>query len=453
MDYPREVACLILQMKAYMSSGEAAKAKRLANQSVKLAREKCSQEVLADTMIEAGYLHQQYLEYAKAEDCTTEALIIARDESLPELEADALTQAAALDSIRNNHKEALLYLREALKVTERTDNRRPRLETILQQGQVYGVLGDYERAMERYEEVETHSSEYPDLLVECLLCQGDVFRSAGDFDKAERLYDLALTESEERDIQIKTAEVLKRVGNILLHKRDFKKALEWFRFCETQTKKFRASASFPFVPLGFGSTYNGLGEYQRAVDCFRRVLDHISPDYLLNAGILCQTLEQLGLSLDRLNRPETGERASDLARRVRDLSRTGVDNSTQTALMAKKLEKELGEFVKSLKTERISVFSRHGVRVDLETGDIYGERGLQAERLTELQCEIFRLLVKQEGQTVSNDRIIGLYEKSVGALEGVPRRAHYFIAEIRRRLGNKSIIRTVRGQGYMIPRL
>lgn len=452
-DFPRQVECLILQMKAQMSAGEATKAKHLAAKFLKLAQEKCPQETYANALIESGYLFLQYLQYAKAEEQTVEALVIARDHGLAALEADALVQLASLDSLRQNHNQALVYLRQALRISVDADNARARLETTLQQGQVYGAMGNYEKALDLFEYVQSASEKQHDSFVESLLCQGDVYRSVGDFDKAERLYNAALDASENHDVPTKSADILKRVGNLLLHKRDFKRALEWFRVAEKETRRFKSQSLFPFVPLGYGTAYNGLGDYKQATHHLKRAIESIAPDFLLHSTILNQTLDQLSHASGSLNRTGQSAQAAGLSRRIRELSKSGVDDSPQTGLLAKSLQRDLRDFITSLKRSEIAVFSRDGVRIDLMSGDIYGDEKLPIGQLSDLQLAIFNLLVEREGHYVSNTDIIKLYEEFAESLEGVPRRAHYFIAEIRKKLPVKHIIVTKRGRGYRIPSL
>lgn len=454
-DYDSQVECLLIQVKSNMSLGEASRAKRISATVNKLASDKCSHSTYANALIESGYLYLQYLEYKQAENFTVEALIIARDESINDLEADALVQLASLDSLRRNFKEASVYLREALKISEHLKRTEAMLETIIQQGLVCGAVGDYDRALELFEQVESLSrkNKLYDYEVESILSQGDIFRSIGDFDKAERLYSNALDKSERHKVPTKTAEILRRVGNLLLHRRDFERALEWYRFCEEQTKQFKSESYFPFVALGFGTAYNGLEDYKRAVRYFWRVLDTIAPGYFLHNSILKQVLEQLGLSLGYLNKKKQSKQVSELARKISELTNTGIDNSHQTGLFIKKLENELNILIESLKTEQITMFSRDGVRVDLRTGEIYGDGKLPINRFSNLQLEIFRLLVENEGIAVSKSRIIGCYEKYADGMQGIPRRARYFMYEIRKKLGSKKIIKTVTGIGYKIPRI
>ena len=454
-DYERQVECLLIQLKSQMSLGESAKAKQLSKKAMKLSQSQCSIGSYVNALIESGYLYLQYLEYERSEELTVEALIIARDESLPDLEAVALVQLASLDSLRQNFKEASVYLREALKISKHLKRTEAMLETIIQQGLICGTVGDYDRALELFEKVESLSKNQKlyDYEVESILNQGDVFRSIGDFDKAERFYNNAFDKSDKYKVPTKTAEILRRVGNLLLHRREFERALEWYRFCEKQIKKFKSESYFPFVALGFGTAYNGLEDYKRAVEYFWRVLDTIAPCYFLHSSILKQVLEQLSLSMGYLNKKKQSKQVGELASKVREFTNTGIDSSHQTSLFIKQLENELNILIESLKTEQLTMFSRDGVRVDLKTGEIYGDGKLPVNHFSDLQLEIFRLLVKNEGTAVSNKRIIGCYEKYVDDLQKVPRRAHYFIAEIRRKLGSKKIIKTVTGSGYKIPRL
>lgn len=452
-DFPRQVECLILQMKAQMSAGEATKAKHLAAKFLKLAQEKCPQETYANALIESGYLFLQYLEYAKAEQQTAEALVIARDHGLATLEADALVQLASLDNLRQNHNQALVYLRQALHISDDADNSLARLETMLQQGRVHGAMGNYEKALDLFEHVQSASEERHENFVESLMCQGDIYRSGGDFDKAERMYDAALSASEKHDVATKTADILKRVGNLLLHKRDFKRSLEWFRFAEKETKRFKSQSLFPFVPLGYGTAYNGLGDYKQAIHHLKRAIEFITPDFLLHSTILSQTLDQFSHAFGSLNKTRPSGQAAELSRRIRDLSKSGVDDSPHSGLLAQTLKRDLRDFITSLKKSAVTVFSRDGVRIDLISGEIYGEETLSIGQLSDLQLAIFNLLVEREGHYVSNTDVIKLYEEFAESLEGVPRRAHYFIAEIRKKLPVKHIIVTKRGLGYTIPSL
>ncbi len=448
------VQCLILQMQSHMSLGNAAKAKSLSSKILKLAPAKCSEETHANSLIECGYLYYQYLEYKKSEEYTVEALIIARDNGLTSLEADALVQLAELDKCRRNYKEACVFIREALKIANHLDKKDALVDTLILKGKLYSVMGEYAEALDVFEEIDEPCRKIKrhDLLVESFLYQGDVFRAIGDFDKAERLYNEALDLSDKHNVPTKTPQILKRVGALLLHRRNYDKALEWYRFADKQVKKYKSQKYFPFIYLGQGTAFNGLGEYNRAIQYFWKVLDIMAPDYFLHSDILPLVLEQFGLSLKYLHNEKQGQKLIDMGRTIAQLSQTGIDASHQADTMAKNMQVELSKYLELIKKKKITTFSRKGVRVDLLSGDIYADGKRPVSSLSSIQLEIFKCLVENQGHPKGNQELIGLYQERVGELEGIPRRAHYYIAEIRKKLPAKDIIRTVKGSGYMIPR-
>jgi tetratricopeptide (TPR) repeat protein len=451
-DYYAQAESLLIQMKTQMSLGNSSEARKISDRLLSLVSKKCSIPVYINALIESGYLYQQYLEYKKAEELTVDAIILARDNDLIELEADALVQLATLDRYRRNFKEALIYIREAQKITQSSKRQEARIETILEKGLIFSASGDYEKALDVFEETETDSAKLKlyDYQVESILCRGDVFRATGDIDKAERLYDKALDISDKHGISTKTAGILKRVGYLLLHRREYEKALKWYAFAEEQITRFNSRSFFPFVFLGYGTAYNGLENYKKALGYFLKALDLLAPDYLVHADILRQIMEQLELSFRNLRQDKKGLSVLEILRRIDELVSTGVDSSHKTGQFAKIFERDLSELLKSIKSEGVSYFARAGVQVHLKTGAIYRDGKHPESYLSEIQLAIFNLLVKNESHPVNNRDIIGCYEKSVDVLEGVPRRAHYYIREIRKKLNRKGIIQTVKGAGYMI---
>ncbi len=448
------VESLLLQMNSCMSLGENAHAKKLADQAVKLASEKCTVETHANALVESGYLHLQFLEYVRAEEQTAAALILARDNELPALQADALVQLAELDRLRGRHGEALVFIRTAMRVGEGLDCERARLEALQQRASIHSSMGRYVDTLEGLEHVQSGASKakLTDMEVESIMCQGDVYRAIGDFDYAERLYDKALDLSDRAGAQTKTPDILKRVGALLLHRRDFARALEWYGFAEKQVKRFKSERLFPFIYLGYATAYNGLENYREATSYLWKVLDIIAPDYMLHSELLSQILDQFSHSLTYLNEPAHAEKLTELARRVRELGRTGIDSSHQVAMLHKTLIRDLDAILTSIRDQEISFFTQKGVRVDLNTGEVYTTGRRATAQLSDNQLAMFRLLVKHQGHPVSNEELIATYQERAHTLQGLPRRAHYYVREIRQKLGRNDIIRPVRGVGYSIPR-
>lgn len=444
----------ILQMQSYMSLGNAAKAKSLSKKILKLASTKCSEETHANALIECGYLCFQYLEYKKSEEYTVDALIIARDNDFTSLEADALVQLAELDKRRRNYKEARVFIREALKIAAQLDKRDALIDALILKGNLNSAMGEYAQALDVFEEIDELCRQIKrhDLLVDSILYQGDVFRAVGDFDKAERLYSEALDLSDKYNVPTKAPQILKRAGALLIHRREYEKALKWYEFSDQQVKKCKSRKYFPFIYLGQGTAFNGLGEYNRAIKYFWKVLDIMAPDYFLHSDTLPLVLEQFGLSLKYLHNEKQGQELIDMGRTIAELSQTGIDASHQAGMMAKNMQEELFMLLESIKKKKIVTFSRKGVRIDLLSGDIYADGKRPISSLSNIQLEIFKYLVENQGYPVSNTELIGLYQDKAQELDEIPRRAHYYIAEIRKKLPVKDIIRTVKGSGYMIPR-
>jgi tetratricopeptide (TPR) repeat protein len=453
-NFTQLVESLLLQMNCSMSLDRIPLAKKLAERAVTLAAEKCSPEIQANALLESGYLHLQFLEYACAEEQTATALILARENNLAALQADALVQLAELDRLRGRHEEALVFLRSAMRLADDLDTERARLETLQQQALTFGAMGRYVAALEALEQIEFEAKtpKLTDMVVESVMYQGDIYRAVGDFDYAERLYDKALDLSDRRKLPTKTPDILKRVGTLLLHRRDYTRALEWYGFAEKEVRKFRSERLFPFIYLGYATALNGLENYREATDYLWKALDLIAPDYMLHSELLSQILDQFSHSLTYLNEPAHAEKLTELARRVRELARTGIDSSHQVAMLHKTLIRDLDAILTSIEDQEISFFTQKGVRVDLNTGEVYTTGHRPTAQLSDNQLAMFRLLVKHQGHPVTNEELIATYQERAGTLYGLPRRAHYYIAEIRKKLGRNDIIKPVRGVGYVIPR-
>jgi len=452
-NYVAQTDSMLFQMAWHMFLGNTFEAAELSDRLTKLAAEKCATPVYVTVLIESGYLYQHFLEYKNAEVFAVRALTLSRDNNLARLEADALLLLAILERFRRNYHNSLIYVRQAEKCARSSGHHQTTMAAMLVKGRTLTAMGDFEEALNAFEGIELESKKLklPTCQTESIMLQGDVYRTVGDVDQAQRFYKRASSIPEKSNRPTITLDIFQRVGYLLLHKREYKKALDWYAFTHGHITRYNYKSYFPYVFLGYGMAYNGLENYKKALGYLWTALDLIAPSYLLNCDVLKQILEQLQFAFCSLHQEVKSKNLLDMSLRIDELLSKGADNSHQSTQFGKILEMEISELLRSVRLEEVPYLTRYGVRVQLDTGAVYGASKYPICILSEIQLRIFNLLIKHMGHPVSNREIIGCYQKSIDGIEGVPRRAHYYISEIRKKLDKKSIIHTVKGSGYMIP--
>jgi tetratricopeptide (TPR) repeat protein len=403
-------------------------------------------------LLECSEMYEIVLNNKKAKELATEALLLARKHNFPHLQSEALTHLARLNRYRRNYKAALALVREALRVIQ------PfltgyRLKAMVEKGSILIALGDYEGALDLFEEIEREALglNLYDLLIKVAIYQADIFRTVGDLDKSREYLTKAMRISKQFKVFFPESEFGLQMGFHLLHKNNYEQALSCFIILEEQLTVMNWKITLPYVYLGCSSAYNGLENYKKAKKNCLKALDLIAPDYLFNCDILNQVLMQLQFSLRHLNQESKCKHVIDLSRRIDELTSSDIDNANSKEQLLNMLKDDISELIKSLKSNRPSYFTRKGIRVNLEDGAIYRLNKYPQGYLSDIQLLIFNILIKNMGHPVSHYDIVDSYTKNEYGMTGFPRRSHYFVGEIRKKLGVKSLIIPYRGKGYMIP--
>ena len=322
---------------------------------------------------------------------------------------------------------------------------------LVEKSQILRARGDLFGAFEiiRLVERQARTKKDDEHLILILLQESDLFRVAGDIGSAYRLLDDA-RKLPTFESGLHSPEVIDTVGRILLATEDYDEAMNWYQKSQETVYDTRFFAKLPNVFLGYAQCWTGMQNYTKALEYLWQADDFIFGRYVDRWDV---TIAMLRLLVRILPHIQYSEYAHSVKSVLSQLE-TPSDPIAGLRLLDKdraELNRQIAEVVKTVRTNKVSVFTRKGVRVDLNSGEVFHDSDSAFSVLSPIQILIFKELVARSPLPVSNTKIVGSYEKNVAALEGVPRRAHYFISELRKKLGSRTIILTKRGSGYYIP--
>jgi tetratricopeptide (TPR) repeat protein len=276
----------------------------------------------------------------------------------------------------------------------------------------------------------------------------------GDADKAIRIFQSVLDIMNKKHTKGLPPETARIMATLFIDRKQYKEALDAYGAMIEKAIRIKNTRLMPEIYLGFSSVYNAMGSFELALTYLYKTLDLFSPNYFDCGELLNRIMEQFEFAFNNLDKTSLSLKVSSILAGIRRLQNLGIDASSHEAHLAGEIREELNNFINTIKSDTIRIFSRDGIRVDLKTGEIFENRKVPKSILSGHQLVIFGLLVeRQGGKPVSNTEIIGLYEEKASELLGIPRRAHYYIREIRKKLGKKALILTIKGAGYTIPKL
>jgi len=132
-----------------------------------------------------------------------------------------LIEAAKKAKNSYSNKEAIRFYNESLEVEELTDRRRELFEGL---GEVFDLVGDYEKCIETYENALKLTIDVS-IKAKDLVKIGSTFSTKGEYDKALKFCNEALELVKHEESNVK-ADALQSIGVIYLNKIEYEKALE-----------------------------------------------------------------------------------------------------------------------------------------------------------------------------------------------------------------------------------
>ena len=405
--------------------------------------------VLAESLLELTNLEMSCNEYVNADAFLKKALQISRDNAFVFLELNALLQLSRLNRKRHLFDAALFLIEQAL--AGAAELNQPNDDTLL--SEKYLILksrGDFNDAFKISREMERQAREArnSDNLHLALLYQSDMFRIAGDIDNAFRHMELANKLPSESGVM--SPDEMDIIGHIFLATEDYDNAVAWYHTCEAKVNKLRFFQKIPDIWLGFAQCWAGRQNYTKALEYLWQADEIIRGRYL---DYWDTTISLLRL-LDRVLPFIRFSEYTPLVKSVLARMDTPGDHIAGLRLDEKdraELNRQIGEVIKTVRTNKVLMFTGKGVRIDLTTGEVFHDDQSPFSVLSQIQMMIFTHLVEKSPNPISNKQIVELYDPHNAEYVDVPRRGHYFISELRKKLGSQTIILTRRGSGYYIP--
>jgi len=413
----------------------------------------CESSIYIPALIACSNAQKTFLWYDEAERSIQKALGRAREYGLAQYEAEALMTLGTIKRTRYRFNEALLLMSEAYDIAVDGSFEGSIFDIIMEKAVTLAAIGDYYGALSLFKRIEKEAFDrgHEPSVEKCLVHQVDIYRSVGDIDKACRI-EAKLLEWPDT-LHIRNPEYIKVIGALRISRGLYTEALDHYDIAMDIVTRLRAHPLLPIVYQGYCTVYQALGNHSNALESIWRAIGHMEPDFVFHREVLGTLLDQLSFSQRAVHDEKYSDRLSALAGKLKELSFTGIGESQFAEAAVQVLNEDIGRLFAEIRHDAIQMFAIRGVRVDLKQGFIYKSGTTAVNKLPPIQKAIFKLLVKNQGSPVSNLRIIKCYEERAEVLEGNPRRAQYFIHELRKRLGANDIIRSVKGCGYMIPRL
>lgn len=389
-------------------------------------------------------------DYKEAERCLGKGIVMARDEALEELEIEG-----ALESARLNHKywqlnSALFLIDRALEFCGEKGVVND-FDLLVEKSHILKSRGDLSDALQILREVERRirADGEDERLFLILLQKCDLYRIAGDHDTSYRLYKDTLKLSTWHE-GLRSPEAVEIIGRFLLADRNYDQASFWYSVHEDLARKQRYFLIVPKYLLGLAQCWTGLQNYNKALEYVWQADDLIRGKYLARWDVTVSMLRTLEQILPQI-------RYSEYAQSIRSILNQLETPSDPVAGLRRQekdrveLNRQIAEVVKTVRTNKVGMFTRKGVRVDLNTCEVFHDKESPYSVLSPIQMIIFTHLVEKSPNPISNKQIVELYDLHNAEYTDVPRRGHYFISELRKKLGSRTIILTKRGSGYYIP--
>lgn len=238
---------------------------------------------------------------------------------------------------------------------------------------------------------------------------------------------------------------------------DFKECLKELLFAGVFLKQLDRHEHMPDVMVMLASYLNYEGAYEDALLCLLECYDLYPELTSYRFALFIQWLHAMEIALRGNDKSKLANAASALSVRFLNHNIMELRNTLLGRTGWWQNLRLRDEFIDELRGLKPRYFSKYGLRIDLNSGDIYLESSLEPEHtLSDDQIKVFRQFALNLGVAFKNREIIRSYDPRIAELEEPPRRDNYYIPLFRKlflRLCGNQIIENRRGSGYYIPKL
>jgi CHAT domain-containing protein/Tfp pilus assembly protein PilF len=186
----------------------------------------------------------------------------------------ALQDAGGAHSRQGRPNEAVKAYEAAIELSDILHEPRTRISSQVGLGMVYGVSGDYTRAVNILNEAlaATHEGPDDDLIGAITNNLGNVYRRRGEFDKALDTYQRSLALSEKMNREAQAARTLNNIGVVYWEQGDFRGAIEYYLRSLALKERLGATDDIVSTVGNIGAVYSLQGNDPQAIEYFSRAL-------------------------------------------------------------------------------------------------------------------------------------------------------------------------------------
>lgn len=242
----------------YESWGHYRKAVEYYQQSLEICRKVGDVQGEAIALNNIGMVHRFWGQYAKTLEYYDRALALFRKAGDIRHEGLALNNIGVVHRYWGQHAKALEYHERALRILEKIGDGRAEGQTLANIARAYESLGRYNDSLKHYEKAlgifKRIGIPYDDTEDEI----GNVYLALGDAAKARPLLEKAKKEAS--------------LGRLALVTSDFRGAAQQFKNELRKSSQNRDSRGLFAAHTGLGLSYEGLKQYDQAVDHYRHAI-------------------------------------------------------------------------------------------------------------------------------------------------------------------------------------
>ena len=207
-------------------------------------------------------------EYEEAKKYFRQAARDGVTSSLPIMEARAYRGTAHIHRELSEWDEAERWFKKAIDLSKSVGDNVGMIDSWRGLGRVYWSLGRFKEAKQAYTDALEGAEKLKDaeVLGITLIDMGNVHNEKGELDIAEKLYARAAPLLEEKKNYEELARAYNNLGDIMLQRKEWKKAISYFNKCKEEGEKILSERMPGWALFNIAEAQMNLGEYDKAKD-------------------------------------------------------------------------------------------------------------------------------------------------------------------------------------------
>ena len=172
------------------------------------------------------------------------------------------------------YEKAIDFYQQALAIDREISDRLGEANSLGSLGNAYNNLGEYEKAIDFHQQSLAIKREIGDRLGEAnsLGNLGNAYDNLGEYEKAIEFYQQSLAISREIDNLLGEAVSLNNLGNAYISLGEYEKAIDFYQQSLAISREIGNRRGEADALGNLGNAYNNLGEYEKAIDFYQQAL-------------------------------------------------------------------------------------------------------------------------------------------------------------------------------------